>query len=199
MADHEKASDLPRPAAKFAEYHPRASDVAYAPIADLIIAPAMAGDLDGIANITFEREGGTREQAIDRARRMLAAPAETNVVLVARIQSEVIAYGRIGFIRKPAEAEYSDVPEGWYLTGVVVGAAHRRRGIALELTRQRVEWISQRANEAFYFANSRNRATIDLHQKFGFQQVRSDFRFPGVTFSQGGIGLLFRVGFDHGR
>ena len=35
--------------------------------------------------------------------------------------------------------------------------------------------------------------SIDLHTPFGFTEVRRDFRFPGVTFSGGGTGVLFRA------
>jgi len=59
------------------------------------------------------------------------------------------------------------------------------------LTRDRLDWIAARSREAYYFANERNRATIDLHAPFGFVEVARDIRSPGLTFS-GGVGLLLR-------
>ena len=50
----------------------------------------------------------------------------------------------------------------------------------------------QRADEAFYFANSTNRASIDLHEQFGFREMMRDFRYPHCTF-RNGIGILFRL------
>jgi len=42
----------------------------------------------------------------------------------------------------------------------------------------------------YYFVNVRNRASIALHEAFGFREVTRDFHFPNVTF-QGGVGALF--------
>ena len=84
------------------------------------------------------------------------------------------------------------MPPGWYLVGVIIGPAYRRRGVASELTRVRLAWIAQRARQAYYFANSVNRATIDLHARLGFRQVCRDFTFPNARFS-GGVGVLFRI------
>jgi ribosomal protein S18 acetylase RimI-like enzyme len=194
MADNETMSDSERPAAMFAEYLPRASSTPREPMQGLVICAATTADLEGIAKLTFQRNGGDYAQALERAQRWLDAAPDSNVLLVARLDSRVIAYARIGYVRPLTDPQFVDVPQGWYLTGVVVGAAHRRQGIASQLTRHRLDWIAERAAEAYYFANSHNKASIDLHEKFGFQQIRSDFRFPGATFSQGGVGLLFRKG-----
>ena len=75
------------------------------------------------------------------------------------------------------------MPRGWYLTGVIVGPAFRRRGIGAELTRRRLAWVAERANEAFYFASAMYLSSIDLHTRFGFRQVNPDFAFPGAMFS----------------
>jgi GNAT superfamily N-acetyltransferase len=79
------------------------------------------------------------------------------------------------------------------LTGVIVDPALRRRGIGAEITRRRLVWIAERATEAYYFANSNNRPSIDLHALFGFKESARDFKFPGTSFSGGGSGILFRV------
>jgi ribosomal protein S18 acetylase RimI-like enzyme len=161
-----------------------------------VIVPAQDRDLDPIARITFEREGGTYDQARQRAAHWFAdaaADAQHNLLLVARAGRTVAGYARAGFVAGKKSDEY-DVPEGWYLGGIVVAKAHRRRGIGSSLTRKRLEWIAQRGGrEAYYFVNSQNRASIDLHVPFGFAEVRRDFCFPGVTFSGGGTGILFRA------
>ncbi len=87
----------------------------------------------------------------------------------------------------------SSVPQGWYLTGVVVAEQFRRRGIGLRLTRERLRWISQRAPEAYYFANSLNVASIELHRPIGFEELQRDFHFPNTHFSGGVVGVLFRI------
>jgi hypothetical protein len=60
------------------------------------------------------------------------------------------------------------------------------------LTDKRLRWIGERAREAWFFANARNQASIDLHRRFGFEEVSRSFSFPGLAFD-GGEGILFRV------
>jgi hypothetical protein len=60
------------------------------------------------------------------------------------------------------------------------------------LTPQRLAWIGDRADAAYYFANARNVTSIDLHGKLGFIEVTRDFTFPGASFEDG-AGILFRV------
>jgi len=181
----------------FAKYTPRersAPDVAAAAAAlsrELAIAPMTAADVNAVARLLAWREGISSQVAGERAKDLLNRPHE-NVVLVARLGPEVVGFGRAKFeSRKPPP--YEHVPQGWYLAGLIVDPAHRRRGIGLELTRARLAWIAQRAGEAYYFANAANQATIDLHARLGFQEIVRDFTFPRVTFSDGGVGVLFRV------
>ena len=189
--------------ARFAAYSPRSNESAArrarrpARAVEPQIVTAIAADLDAIARITFEREGGTYDQARQRAARWFAdaqADAAHNLLLIARAGRAVAGYARAGFVPGKKSDEY-DVPEGWYLGGIVVAKAYRRRGIGTSLTRRRIDWIAAErgAREVFYFVNSLNRASIDLHTPFGFVEVRRDFRFPGATFSGGGTGVLFRA------
>jgi ribosomal protein S18 acetylase RimI-like enzyme len=180
-------------ASLFAQYSPRdpATPRRAAP-PGLRFDVAGVEDREGIVQLISEREGFARDQAAERADRFLAAAVESSLMLVARIAQSVAGYGRVTFTKKPTEPGFECVPEGWYLSGVIVGEAFRRQGIARELTRQRLNWISERADEAFYFANSSNRASIDLHEQFGFREVMRDFRYPHCTFTNG-IGILFRL------
>ena len=41
-------------------------------------------------------------------------------------------------------------------------------------------------------ANARNTASIELHERFGFEEITRRFSFPGLTF-KGGEGILFRL------
>jgi ribosomal protein S18 acetylase RimI-like enzyme len=176
----------------FAAYAPRdrsaAGDAALP--ASLEIAPATAADVDAVARLIAWREGIPAMDAERRAHAQMNLPGE-HLFLVARIGAEVVGFGRAEFV-PPKPAPYEHVPAGWYLVGVIVDAAHRRRGIGAELTRARLAWIAERAREAYYFANSTNLATIDLHARFGFREIARDFTFPRATFS-GGVGVLFRV------
>ena len=83
-------------------------------------------------------------------------------------------------------------PRGHYLSGVTVEPAWRRRGVATALTDARIAWVAARADEVFYVVNAGNRASIDLHIRWGFREVGRGPRFAGIEFS-GGVGLLMRA------
>jgi ribosomal protein S18 acetylase RimI-like enzyme len=164
----------------------RAVNRAYCPR----IRPAVAADCPDVAAIAHERDGVAVSDAQLRCELDLADGGR--LLLVARVEGELVAFGRAARWDAPAPAPATSAPSGWYLFGVIVRDRWRRHGIALELTRRRLEWISERAGEAYYFANSRNGASIDLHAKLGFTELSRDFTFPGASF-EGGKGILFRV------
>jgi RimJ/RimL family protein N-acetyltransferase len=121
---------------------------------------------------------------------------QTNLTLVAEDEGRWVGFGRARNLATSALAP-SCVAAGWYLLGVIVAPDFRRRGVATELTRLRLEWVGRRASEAFYFANSLNLASIDLHRKLGFVEVQRPFAFPGTSFGGGGVGVLFRASLSH--
>ena len=105
---------------------------------------------------------------------------------VAQAGHDVVGYGRLRLHRA---ARFD--PPGYYLGGVVVDPAWRRQGAGTALTRGRLQaaWAAG-AQVVYYFANSRNEASIAMHRGFGFTELRRPFEFPGVTFD-GGVGVLF--------
>jgi ribosomal protein S18 acetylase RimI-like enzyme len=168
----------------FAEFEPRTKR---RPRVAVHVRRAESNDLDALARLRAVREGGDP----DASRTVLAAKlarAErgAEVLLVARAEDETVGYGGAGFLDR------GTAPAGWYLTGVLVDPAWRRRGVATVLTRARLEWIKERAECAYYVANARNRVSIALHQAFGFEEITRDFSVPGLTF-RGGVGILFRA------
>jgi ribosomal protein S18 acetylase RimI-like enzyme len=184
----------------FAAYAPgaRAAGATLPPM-DLTLAPAMENDVAGIARLMHERDAVALDVAEERTRQWVETPRGERLLLVARADGQVAGYGRVLRIEGTASADGAEPPPaGWYLMGVIVDPAIRRRGIGLALTRERLRWIALRSREAFFFANSINRASIDLHNRVGFKEVRRDFEFPGATFNGGGIGILFRVDLSAG-
>jgi GNAT superfamily N-acetyltransferase len=109
---------------------------------------------------------------------------------VATLDGRVIGYGKAAFFSPPPGSPANVAPAGWYLTGVVIRPELRRRGVGLALTAARLKWIRERSPRAYYFANERNRASIDLHGALGFVELTRDFQHPGARF-QGGGGVLF--------
>ena len=103
-----------------------------------------------------------------------------------------MGYGRARVFEPAPDAPADSAPGGYYLTGVFVLPEERARGIGAALTQARLDWIGDRATEAWYFANARNTPSVDLHRRWGFEEVTRRFSFPGVTID-GGEGILFRL------
>lgn len=116
------------------------------------------------------------------------------VLVVAEHVGELVAYARAMRFEPEADAPADIAPPGYYLMGLIVHPDHRRLGIASALTQARLDWISGRADEAWYFANARNEASIALHSAFAFEEVTRSFFYPRVDFDRE-EGVLFRVRF----
>jgi ribosomal protein S18 acetylase RimI-like enzyme len=183
----------------FAPYTPRApGEPRSPPPLQLAIRPAVHLDLNSIAQISAQRNGGSLDRFLESVRQQFEADTkQENLTAVAECDGVIAGYGRARKVDAIADERYS-VPGGWYLLGVVVTPEMRRRSIATALTRFRLDWIGQRVSEAFYFANSLNGASIDLHEKLGFVEVQRPFAFPGTSFSGGGVGVLFRASLSQG-
>jgi GNAT superfamily N-acetyltransferase len=154
------------------------------------IGLATVADCAEIARISVERDGGNMADALSRCGRDIRDA--NRLLLVAAAQAGLGGFARTGYWEPPAGSPADVAPPGFYLFGVVVRDDWRRHGVGLELTRRRLDWIRERAAEAFYFANAQNRASIDLHARLGFVEVTRDFTFPGASFD-GGVGILFRA------
>ena len=174
---------------KFAEFTPRSSPPAE--VGKLVIRSASPPDLPALARIAAEREGEPVAQWLTAFEHIHADTAGgQSLLVVAAVNGAIAGYGKAGYFTPPAGSPANVAPAGFYLTGVIVAPAYRRRGLGLELTRARLDWIAARSPRAYYFANARNRVTIDLHQKLGFVELTRDFSHPQVRF-EGGAGILF--------
>ena len=177
---------------EFAEYAPGAAAELPLTEADgLRLRAAVAADLPRLAPIAAEREGIAVERALDGLERFFGeASAGRALLLVAELGEEAIGFGKASYFSTPPGSPPNVAPEGWYLSGVVVRPRHRRRRVGDALTAARLEWIAARSPRAYYFANVRNRVSIDLHEAFGFVEATRDFVHPHATF-EGGVGALF--------
>jgi ribosomal protein S18 acetylase RimI-like enzyme len=197
----------------FAEHTPKPAKAA--PVAGLTIREAREADLQGVTEIAAEREGkepGRLREGFEKLLRE-TAPAGDGLLLVAEVGGVVIAFGKVmRFCHDPVGGAPAGLappvvhasagpgssglnspdlaPEGWYLSGVIVRPEWRRRGVGDQLTWARLEWISRRAERAYYFVNARNTVSIVLHRRFGFVEMTRRFSFPGTSFV-GGEGVLF--------
>jgi ribosomal protein S18 acetylase RimI-like enzyme len=114
-------------------------------------------------------------------------------LLVARpsVREEIVGYGRIRFFEGDRDQARA-APAGHFLLGVMVQPAYRRRGAARSLTVARLDHLAERADEAWYYTNVTNAASRALHGSLGFEEVTTDFEYPGMTF-EGGVGILCRI------
>jgi aminoglycoside 6'-N-acetyltransferase I len=110
------------------------------------------------------------------------------LVLVARLDGVLAGWGKTHFFALGDGL----APAGHYLGGVTVAPSWRRHGLATALTQERLEWIWQRADEAWYVVNPHNRASIALHSRWGFVEAARAPRFHGTEFT-GGTGMLLRA------
>ncbi len=155
---------------------------------------ATPRDARAIATVFVEREGGDVDDVTEAVRGEILKIAErkTRQVWVATEADVVLAYGRATSFEPAADAPPEAGPRGWYLGGVIVAGGQRRRGIGGLLTRARLEWIAQRATEAYYCTSEHNAVSIVLHRTFGFEEQVRGVWMPGMEFYEG-QGVLFRV------
>jgi ribosomal protein S18 acetylase RimI-like enzyme len=113
-------------------------------------------------------------------------------LFVAEAHGEVVGYGRVVFAEADPEAPAA-APAGWYLLGLVVDQAWRRRGIGEALTRARMAWVAERAERLYYFTQPENRASQALHERLGFVKVPGTWIPPGGRPEDAGSQQFYRV------
>jgi ribosomal protein S18 acetylase RimI-like enzyme len=141
---------------------------------------ATPTDAEGVAELFVQCVGGSSEEHRQGFLREIAAARSDNLVLVAQSAGQVIGVARARHFEPPAPSSESTAPAGWYLLGVNVLPSHRRQGVGAELTRERLRWIAERADEAFYFTQEENQASIALHARLGFREVSRAVEYPGA-------------------
>lgn len=167
----------------FAAYEPDAHGV---PLEEVAVRRAEDADLPACAALMAEREGEDAATWVDRLRYWTA---HGQVLFVAAWAGRVVACARLSWLT-PAADGGRNAPDGWYLNGIVVTGAFRRRGLGRALTLARCRWVWEGGGCVHFVVNSGNRASMDLHREIGFREVTRDFALPGVTFT-GGEGVLF--------
>lgn len=89
---------------------------------------------------------------------------------------QLVGYARVWLV-PPGQS--GDAPAGWYVVGLVVEPAWRRRGVAEALLQMAV--AGQRTHEFWSFYDMRNTALAALHRQLGFRpERRGAIGFPGL-------------------
>lgn len=166
---------------------------ALGPPSDLTVDRATDRDVAGcvalaglVADGTDEAWAALFRRDIGHADRFLA---------VARTGGDLVGYGRTAWFEPDEDAPPNAAPAGYYLVGLVVEPAWRRRGIARAITAARLTWVAGRATEAWYMADRANAVSIRLHEVLGFGTVTEDVWFP--TTEGEGDHLLGRIALTH--
>lgn len=134
-----------------------------------LLREARADDLAAVAGLCLD------SGAAPWTAGMIAAdPART--VVVATVGGELAGVAKTHH-HPEADAE---APAGHYLGGILVARQRRRRGIGTMLTTARLDWIWDRTDTAFYFANEHNAASIELHKRLGFEPIATAPSFHSV-------------------
>lgn len=145
-----------------------------------------AGSEDAHAVLAVNRAAGRPTGTADAVAASIAN--STRHTVIATSAGEAIGWATTHYW------DYTDepAPAGHYLGGITVHPDWRRRGVGTALTAARIDWIFSRAAEVWYIVNIRNRASIELHHKWGFEEIARAPGFHTTTFT-GGIGLLMRA------
>lgn len=170
---------------QFAAYVPRPGTRLEPVPAEL--AEATEDDVPVLAALQARARGGSPGEWADRIRR--ARCRERSLVLTAKVSGEALGYANAEFL---PEHPVDHAPAGYYLTGVTVDPAWRRRGVATLLTRQRMDWVWERDSSVRCFVSARNGASLRLHRELGFRHERPGASFQGIEFA-GGEGRLLRA------
>lgn len=172
----------------FATYEP---DAGGRPAAPVSLRPATRGDVEAILRI--EVAAGRSAGSVGSAEGYRRAIADPDRCVLVAVSDGAEHAGVVGWAKTHHHVHVADpAPAGHYLAGITVDPSWRRRGIATALTDARLQWIGGRADDAFYVVNLHNRASIDLHTRWGFTEVLRAPRLTGIEF-EGGVGLLMRA------
>jgi ribosomal protein S18 acetylase RimI-like enzyme len=160
------------------------------------IRAATPADCVAIAGLAQEVGGREVARSLERCRRETTDPDV--LLLMAEADTGPVGFGRAAAWVPPPDAPANAAPAGWYLLGLFVRPAWRRRGVGRELTRERLRWLAERTRRGYFFANARNEASIALHESLGFAERTRDFWFPNTSFD-GGEGVLFEADLEAWR
>ncbi|WBO64242.1 GNAT family N-acetyltransferase [Streptomyces camelliae] len=164
----------------------------HAPVS-AVVAEATLADVPVLAALQARARGGAAAEWADRIHR--ACSREHSLVVTAKVDGETVGYANTEFL---PEHPVDHAPAGYYLTGVTVDPAWRRRGIGGLLTRRRMDWVRERDSAVWCFIAADNRPSLDLHREFGFRHVRTGASFHGAEFACG-EGRLLRADPPRGR
>jgi ribosomal protein S18 acetylase RimI-like enzyme len=145
--------------------------------ADFTVRLGVESDIESCLHLVAAIGAG-EETAWQQTLMRTVRDGKQRALFVAEAQGKVVGYGRVVFAKADPTMPNA-APSGWYLLGLVVDHGWRRRGIGEALTRARMTWVAQRADQLWYFTAHENRASQALHQRLGFVKMAGSWVPPG--------------------
>lgn len=178
----------------YASYEPQPAQRRDA-VSALRVRLARADDRNAIAALIAERHDQDPAEVAPRVAKELAFTTplgHDNQLFVAEADGRVLGFGRTAHVRPGVHGQPACFPQGWFLMGVIVAPDGRRRGIGRALGQCRLDWIGERASEAFTFANRENQASRALMEALGFEPLPLVFAHERAKLAEG-EGVLYRA------
>ena len=153
---------------------------------DVVVRAVRSTDV-GELSVVMSARGGTAEEHVDRARRLIG---RLSVLSVAEMDDALVGWSGA----QKAVIEVGGAPE-WLIAGLTVVPAQRRRGIAARLLGDVVAKLRtwEPKSPVFSVINAQNPASVALHEGLGFREVARGVTFARIEFT-GGEGVLLRYG-----
>lgn len=124
--------------------------------------------------VSVVTDAGSQEDWEQRLMRDVSGADRT--LFIATCDSELLGYTRLGLVESDSPA-----PDGFYLLGLVVAGAHRRRGVAEALVGAAIQEAQRWTPVLWSFFDVENEASAALHTRMGFvEHARGFIGFPGL-------------------
>ena len=156
---------------------------------------ARPADANSIARLHSHWQGGEFDSFLKKTTAELAGEGVFSklVTIVAHSGKEFLGFAKIFHFQVEDFEECFTAPVGHYLTGVCVEKKYRAKTVGSRLTKFRIEYLKPITNRIYYFTDSDNLPSIQLHAKIGFQFLTHDFTFPGARALTGQKLSLFKL------
>lgn len=160
---------------------------------NVTIRKAIYSDFQAIAEIVSKRHKWPLEKCIENTKRQIGKVGEFAKleIFVALFEKNLIGFGKINYFDPSDYSEKYLAPKGHYLSGIIIEKSMRRKGVGTLLTKARIEKINKIEREIFYFADSKNKASIEFHNKLGFEFITNNFSYPKTNFTPDNPPSLF--------
>jgi ribosomal protein S18 acetylase RimI-like enzyme len=162
--------------------------------ADFTVRLGTEADVPACARLVAARGAGSEDAWRLALRRTVRDCARRALFVAVAGIGEVVGYGRVVHVEAPPGA-VDAAPAGWYLLGLAVDPAWRRRGIGEALTRARMTWVSERAGQLYYFTSPANRVSQKMHEQLGFVPVPGRWVPPGGRLADANTQQFYRADF----